>query len=130
MLDTNTVSDMMRNPRGKVADHIASVGEETLCISIITAAELRFGAAKSGSGRLLQRVEAILARIPVLPLALPADTHYGAIRGELEAAGRPIGPNDLLIAAHACAVGATMITANVAEFRRVRGLDVEDWSTG
>jgi tRNA(fMet)-specific endonuclease VapC len=128
MLDTNIVSDMMRNPRGKVADHIARVGEENLCISIITAAELRYGAAKSGSSRILERVEAILARVPVLPLAPPADAHYGGIRAELEAAGRPIGPNDLLIAAHATALGAIMITAKVAEFRRVRGLEVQDWT--
>lgn len=66
--------------------------------------------------------------MPVLPLSSPTDAHYGGIRAELEAAGRPIGPNDLLIAAHATALGATMITANVAEFRRVRGLDVQDWT--
>ncbi len=130
MLDTNIVSDMMRNPRGKVAERIAKVGEENLCISIITAAELRFGAAKAGSSRLSERVEAVLARVPVLPLAAPVDAHYGGIRAALEAAGRLIGPNDLLIAAHATALGATMITANVAEFRRVQGLDVQDWTAG
>ena len=65
MLDTNIVSDMMRNPAGKVVGHIARVGEDTLCLSIVTAAELRFGAAKSGSSRLLARVEAVLARIAV-----------------------------------------------------------------
>ena len=127
MLDTNIVSDMMRNPAGKVADHIAQVGEGSLCLSIVTAAELRFGAAKSGSSRLLARVEAVLARVPVLPLEVPADAEYGVIRAELEATGRSIGPNDLLIAAHARTLGATIVTANVAEFRRVRGLTVENW---
>ena len=123
MLDTNIVSDLMRNPAGKVAGHIASVGEDKLCLSIVTAAELRYGAAKSGSSRLLARVEAI----SILPLSVPADAHCGGLRAELEAAGRPIGPNDLLIAAHAQVHGATLVTANVSEFRRVRGLEVEDW---
>lgn len=129
MLDTNVVSDLMRNPVGSVADHITDVGEEKLCLSIVTAAELRYGAAKSGSDRLLARVEAILARIPVLPLSVPADGQYGGLRAKLEAAGRPIGPNDLLIAARARMLGAILVTANVGEFRRVRGLAVEDWTT-
>jgi tRNA(fMet)-specific endonuclease VapC len=124
---SHIVSDMMWNPAGKVADHIARVGEVSLCLSIVTAAELRFGAAKSGSSRLLQRVEAVLARVPVLPLDVPADAEYGGIRAELEATGQSIGPNDLLIAAHAQALGATIVTADVAEFRRVRGLTVENW---
>jgi tRNA(fMet)-specific endonuclease VapC len=72
-------------------------------------------------------VEAVLARVPVLPLDVPADAEYGVIRAELEATGKSIGPNDLLIAAHAQALGATIVTANVAEFRRVRGLTVENW---
>ncbi len=127
MLDTNIVSDMMRNPAGNVVGHIARVGEDTLCLSIVTAAELRFGAAKSGSSRLLARVEAVLARVPVLPLDVPTDAEYGGIRAKLEAAGQPIGPNDLLIAAHARALGATMVTANVAEFQRIPGLKVENW---
>ena len=127
MLDTNIVSDMVRNPAGKVADHVAKVGEDSLCMSIVTAAELRYGAAKSGSPRLVARVEAVLARVPILPLDVPADAEYGGIRAKLEAAGQPIGPNDLLIGAHAVATGATMVTANVDESRRIRGLNVENW---
>jgi tRNA(fMet)-specific endonuclease VapC len=65
--------------------------------------------------------------VPVLPFSVPADRVCGGIRAELEAAGRPIGANDLLIAAHARALAATMVTANVGEFRRVRGLNVENW---
>ena len=127
MLDTNVVSDMMRNPAGKVMEHIAAVGEGDLCLSIITAAELRYGAAKSGSDRLLARVEAVLERVPVLPLDVPADREYGVIRAALEATGQSIGPNDLLIAAHACSVGAVVVTANVGEFQRIPGLKVENW---
>ena len=129
MLDTNIVSYMMRDPAGKVADHITEVGEDSLCLSIITAAELRFGAAKSGSSHLLARVEAVLARVPILPLDVPADAEYGGIRAELEAAGQTIGPNDLLVAAHAYTLGASLITANLSEFRRIRGLKVENWIT-
>lgn len=65
----------------------------------------------------------------MLPFDVPADTDHGAIRAQLEAAGRPIGSNDLLIAAHACTLGATVVTANVGEFRRIRGLNVENWLT-
>ena len=127
MLGTNIVSDLMRNPAGTVAVKIAEVGQETICLSIITAAELRFGAAKSRSPVLLSRVEAVLAHVPVLPFDSPADLDYGDIRWSLEASGRPIGPNDLLIAAHARRVGATIVTANTNEFDRVPGLDVENW---
>jgi tRNA(fMet)-specific endonuclease VapC len=127
MLDTNIVSDMMRNPAGRVTARIAEVGENRICLSIITAAELRFGAAKHGSSSLISRVEAILARVVVLGFDVPADSAYARIRAELEAAGQPIGPNDLLIAAHATSLDATMVTANVAEFQRVRGLNVENW---
>jgi tRNA(fMet)-specific endonuclease VapC len=72
-------------------------------------------------------VEAILSEIAVLPFGAPADEAYARIRTALEAAGRPIGGNDLLIAAHAFAEGATLVTANVREFRRVGGLTVENW---
>jgi tRNA(fMet)-specific endonuclease VapC len=65
--------------------------------------------------------------IEVLPLEVPADAEYGGIRSELEAAGKPIGGNDLLIAAHAYATGATIVTANSGEFKRIRGLNVENW---
>ena len=127
MLDTNIVSDLVRRPQGPVFDRIVAVGGDALCISIITAAELRYGCAKKGSPRLLAQVEAILAGLEILPFDVEADGHYGGIRAELEAAGKPIGPNDLLIAAHAVEVGATLVTANTAEFGRIRGLAVENW---
>lgn len=127
MLDTNIISDLVRNPQGKAAQRVAKAGEDNVCTSIIVAAELRYGCAKSGSKRLLRAVEDLLAEIPVLPLEVPADTEYGRIRSALEAAGKPIGSNDFLIAAHAHAIGATMVTANTAEFKRVKGLNVENW---
>jgi tRNA(fMet)-specific endonuclease VapC len=127
MLDTNIISDLIRNPQGKAAKRIAKVGEDNICTSIIVAAELRYGCAKSGSDRLLKVVEDLLGEIDILPLEIPADSEYGGIRAELEAAGRPIGGNDLLIAAHAYATGAIIVTANADEFKRVRGLKVENW---
>jgi len=127
MLDTNIISDLIRNPQGKAAKRIARVGEDNICTSIIVAAELRYGCAKSGSERLLKAVEDLLGEIPVLSFDVPADTEYGGIRSALEAAGKPIGSNDLLIAAHAAATGATIVTANAAEFKRIRGLKVENW---
>jgi tRNA(fMet)-specific endonuclease VapC len=127
MLDTNILSDLARNPQGPVAQRIAAVGSETICVSVITAAELRYGCAKKGSQKLLAQIEAILGAVHVLALDVPADVAYGEIRSELEAEGQPIGPNDLLIAAHAQAVGAVLVTANQREFKRIRGLNVENW---
>ena len=128
MLDTNIISDLVRNPQGKAAKRIRKVGETSICTSIVVAAELRYGCRKSGSARLLKIVEDVLGEIDVLPLDVPADGEYGAIRAELEAAGNPIGGNDMLIAAHARATGAIVVTANTDEFTRVRGLKVENWS--
>jgi tRNA(fMet)-specific endonuclease VapC len=127
MLDTNIISDLVRKPQGKAAKRIARVGEDNICTSIIVAAELRYGCAKSGSKRLLKAVEDLLGEITVLAFDVPTDAEYGAIRSDLEAAGTPIGSNDLLIAAHACATGATIVTANANEFKRIRGLKVENW---
>ena len=88
MLDTNIISDLVRNPQGKAARRIANVGEDNICTSIVVAAELRYGCAKSGSKRLLKAVEDLLGEIAVLPFAVPADVEYCGIRAELEAAGK------------------------------------------
>ena len=127
LLDTNIISDLIRNPQGNAAKRIAKVGEDNICTSIIVAAELRYGCARSGSKRLRDAVEELLSEMTVLPFDIPADAEYGTIRSELETAGKSIGPNDLLIAAHAGATGATIVTANVEEFERVRGLRVQNW---
>jgi tRNA(fMet)-specific endonuclease VapC len=127
MLDTNILSDLIRNPQGKAARRIAKAGEDNICTSIIVAAELRYGCEKSGSAKLRKAVEDLLGEIAVLPFEAPADADYGAVRAQLETAGTPIGGNDLLIAAHARALGATIVTANAQEFRRVRGVKVENW---
>lgn len=127
LLDTNILSDLIRNPQGKAAKRISKVGEDNVCTSIIVAAELRYGCARSGSRKLIEAVEELLSEINILPFDVPADATYGMIRAALEASGTPIGGNDLLIAAHAQAIAATLVTANEGEFKRVRGLKVENW---
>jgi len=127
LLDTSTLSDLVRDPRGRVAARIAEVGESEVFTSVIVAGELRYGAAKRGSKRLTRQVEAILGALAVRPLESDVEAAYAAIRVALERKGTPIGANDLWIAAHARALGATCVTDNVAEFRRVPGLRVENW---
>ena len=130
LLDTNIVSHVARFPQGAVAKRIADVGESQVCTSIVVAAELRYGAARKGSERLSQRIEAVLSALEVLAFEEPADRRYAELRTRLERRGTPIGPNDLLIAAQALAADLTVVTANVDEFRRVPALLVENWLVG
>lgn len=127
LLDTNIVSDLVRNPHGRVADHIRKLGEAQICTSIIVAAELRYGAATKQSPRLTTQLEAVLGALDVLPFETPADTAYGALRTRLEQAGTPIGGNDLLIAAQVLTLGYTIVTDNEREFARIDGLPRENW---
>ena len=127
MLDTNVISEIVKNPKGRAAER-ARACKDRLCTSIVVASELRYGCAKKGSPELLRRVEEILDEIGVIALDVPADAEYGNIRSELGAAGQPIGSNDLLIAAHACSLNLTLVTANVREFSRIPGLEVENWN--
>ena len=127
LLDTNIVSDLVRNPQGKVVQHIRKVGEAQVCTSIIVAAELRYGATKKGSPRLSAQLEAVLGALEVLPFQAPADAAYGLLRTRLEQAGRPVGANDLLIAAQALSLGYTVITDNEKEFAHVEDLRRENW---
>ena len=129
LLDTNILSDLVRQPQGVVARRIEEVGEETICTSIIVAAELRFGAEKSDSDKLVDRVNMILSAIDILPLESPADREYGKLRYYLSRKGTFIGPNDMLIAAQALSLGLIVVTANTGEFSRVPGLNVENWLT-
>lgn len=127
LLDTNIISDLIRNPAGMAAQRLAEKGETAICTSIVVACELRFGACKKGSPALTARVDEILSLIEVLPLEIDADRHYARLRAQLEKNGTPIGPNDLLIAAQCLSLGLTLVTANAAEFSRVPGLAVENW---
>lgn len=127
MLDTNALSELIRDPRGTVMQRLSGVAPDAVCTSIVVACELRFGARRKGSAALTQRVEDLLDAVVVLPLDEPADAHYADIRATLERVGTPIGSHDLLIAAHARSRALTLVTHNLREFQRVPGLKVEDW---
>jgi tRNA(fMet)-specific endonuclease VapC len=103
-----------------------SIGE--ICISAITVSELRFGVAKSArSSANALALDEFLSRFELLDYPVEASASYGKIRADLERAGTPIGNNDLLIAAHALAIKANVVTATIGEFQRVKGLKVLDW---
>lgn len=127
MLDTNVVSDVIRNPHGSAATMIESVGDTQVAISSIVASELRFGILKRNSERLTFLVENILDRVSILPYEDREASHFAEIRLDLERNGTPIGTTDLFIAAHARSLDVTLVTANIREFGRVPGLKVENW---
>ena len=130
MLDTNALSELIRDPHGALARRLIALDPDAVCTSIVAACELRFGAKRKGSAPLTERVERLLEALDVLPLDTPADEHYADIRATLERNGTPIGSHDLFIAAHARSRGMTLLTRNLREFQRVPGLTVEDWPTG
>jgi tRNA(fMet)-specific endonuclease VapC len=127
LLDTNIISDVIRNPRGLAARRIRQVGVAQVCTSIIVAAELRYGIAKRRTSTLATRVLEMLDRLAVLSLEPPADAVYAQLRVQLEETGTLIGPNDLLIAAQALSLGLVLVTDNEREFSRVPGLTIENW---
>lgn len=127
LLDTNVVSALLRDPHGPVTTHITRAGEDRVATSIVVACELRYGVAKKGAAHLAGRLEAVLGAMNVLPLEPDADVHYGRLRAALEVRGRVIGANDMLLAAHALALDAVLVTDNLREFKRVPGLAVRNW---
>jgi tRNA(fMet)-specific endonuclease VapC len=129
LLDTDTFIYIRRSQPGAVlqAFHNLHVGEAA--ISVITYGELIYGVAKSSQRvAALEKLARIVQQLSVLALPETAAEAYGAIRAELEAAGKTIGSNDLWIAAHAVAAGLTLVTNNEREFRRVRGLKIQNWA--
>jgi tRNA(fMet)-specific endonuclease VapC len=127
LLDTNILSDLIKHPTGKIFSKIQEVEEENICTSIIVACELKFGAAKKNSPRLIERVNLILDWIPVLPLTSTVETEYANTRTYLERKGTPIGGNDLLIAAHALSLNLIVVTNNIREFSLFPNLRCENW---
>lgn len=127
LLDTNIISDAIRNTRGACAARIRETPPASLCTSIVVAAELRFGVEKKGSPTLAERVDLFLASMSVMALNGDADRYYGRLRAELERGGKLIGANDMLIAAHALATDAVLVTDNTNEFARVPKLQLENW---
>jgi tRNA(fMet)-specific endonuclease VapC len=126
LLDANTISDLVHEPDGKIALRVLRTGIDRLCTSIIVAAEQEYGAAKSRSRRTAQRLRDVFATIEVVPFTDPAQRVYGELRADLERRGQPLGPHDMLIAAHALALDCTLVTDD-SGFARVRGLRHENW---
>lgn len=132
LLDTNVISDMMRNPTGAVAQralaHCAQADSSAICTSVIVQCELQFGLARLTHPKWALQYQRVMQSLEVLPLDEAVAAHYASLRNQLEQLGTPIGPNDTLIAAHALSLGATLVTAD-GEFARVPGLAVENWKT-
>lgn len=105
--------------------------EQSLALSVLTRAELRFGqAAMEAQDRRRRLIDLFLLQLPCLPWTSKAADAYGTLEDALRRAGRPIGELDTLIAAHALAEGLTLVTHNVRHFADVAGLDVQDWMLG
>ena len=128
LLDTNIVIYTMKNRPQQVRRYFKAQ-QGRIGISSVTLGELVFGAEHSQQvERNLADIEALTARLEVLPFSEAAAYHFGQIRAELYRTGRPIGPYDMMIAGHARACGLKLVTNNVKEFERVQGLIIENWS--
>lgn len=128
LLDTDICIYLARNQPPAVAERLARVPLETVAISVVTLGELAYGAERSQrTSETLAQLERFASVVRVLPLDAGVSAQYGRVRAVLERGGSPIGANDLWIAAHALALNITLVTNNGREFRRVRGLRVENW---
>lgn len=129
LLDTNTVSFHIRRSSPALQRRIRRTPAAQVGLSVVTEMEIRYGLARNPRLRIAPLVEEFLEGIAVLPLTSDVARIYARVRADLEKRGTPIGPLDLMIAAHALALGATAVTTNLGEFRRVRGLRCQDWTT-
>lgn len=130
VLDTNTLITMLKGD-GRVLAHLGRVAESSLRLSCVVLGELMFGAQKSAYGAHNRaRIAALTQRLALLGIDAETAAHYAHIRHALEVRGTPIGANDLWIAAQARSIGATLVTHNEREFRRVDGLLLENWLAG
>jgi len=129
LLDTDICSYVMKEYPIEVLQKFDTVNAEQLCTSAITKAELLYGAEKLQSKRLTQLVNRFLQRVRVMPWPEKAALIYARKRSELERVGTPIGNMDLLIAAHAMAINATVVTNNTRHFSKVPDLSFENWTT-
>jgi tRNA(fMet)-specific endonuclease VapC len=128
LLDTNTASYVIKGNVPRVRDQLVKVPMAEVGVSVITGAELLFGVARLPQAVSLKvAVEEFLLRLEVLPWDSAGAKHYAQLRAVLEKKGQPMGNLDMMIAAHALAVGAVLVTGDRV-FRRVAGLKIEDWS--
>jgi len=128
LLDTNICIYIINRRPIQVLERFDDLSYGEIGISSITGAELAFGVAKSGARRNLDALDKFLAPLEILPFDEKAMRSYGRVRAGLEKIGKPIGALDTLIAAHALALEATLVTNNLSEFRRVRGLRCDNWT--
>ena len=129
LLDTNVLIYLRSKKPEKVEQRVLSLIPGEAALSVITFGELLYGATKAPKpDEALEHLRQFTEFLPVLELPTSAGEEYGTIRAELESKGQVIGGNDLWIAAHAKAAGLTLVTNNEREFRRVRGLKVENWA--
>ncbi len=127
MLDTNIVIYVINRRPGEVLDTFNRYVSR-MCISSVTLAELLHGVEKSSKPEHNRRqIEEFVSLLEVLEYGPEAAAHYGEIRADLERQGISIGVNDLHIAGHARSQGLTLVTNNLSEFERVRGLSVDNW---
>lgn len=127
MLDTNICIYVMKTYPPAVLEKFNAVAEQ-LCISSITLAELHYGVEKSARRAANSTALAhFVARLEILPFAEKAAAHYGQIRAELERVGKPCGPHDMQIGAHARSEGLIVVTNNMKEFVRMPGVRAENW---
>jgi tRNA(fMet)-specific endonuclease VapC len=127
MLDTNTVSALVRRPDWRLDERFRQVPPGHLCVSAVTEGELRFGLARRPEATTLARtVNAFLERVEVRPFDSAAAARYGVVRALLEKYGTPLADLDTLIASHALTEQAVLVTSDRA-FARVPGLTIEDW---
>ena len=127
MLDTDACSYIIRGNDARLAAFVAARANDDICISSITASELLFGIRKKNSQPLTDKVTAFLGIVRIVDFDIGAAEHYSEIRLALESGGNPIGNMDVLIAACARSIGATLITNNVRHFSKVPGLMLENW---
>ncbi len=131
LLDSDVCVAVMRQRLPVLAERVGAFPQGALKTSVVTAFELEFGARRSREPEQAAMVlRTFLENLQILPFDLSAALHAGQIRAELVAGGNTIGAYDLLIAGHARSAGATLVTGNVREFSRVRGLSIENWATG
>ncbi|MDQ6433655.1 type II toxin-antitoxin system VapC family toxin [Mesorhizobium sp. LHD-90] len=128
LLDTNIISDVIDQPTGLAAARIRQeVRRAAIVTSILVVSELRYGYTKISSKRLKAAYEIFFENIAIESWETPFDYVYADMRSALEEKGRPIGAMDMLIAAHALATDATVVTANVRHFSQVPNLKIENW---
>jgi tRNA(fMet)-specific endonuclease VapC len=129
MLDTDILSFLIKG-QTQVGAKYRALGRNSICISAVTEGEIWYGVAKNSPGiDKLSRLKLLMASVKIMTIDSDVAAIYGELRGHLEKNGQPIGPNDFWIAAHAMSLGATLVTNNVREFKRIKGLKVENWLT-